>query len=267
MDVSNASAVVTGGAGGFGGAAVRRLAALGARVVIADIAEDRGRALADEVGNGAVFVRMDCLDEASIQEAVAAAEAMGPLRVAVTAHNGPPAPPANGRTVSADNGRTVDANGDRLPVSNFRHLVEVYLTSFFAVTSIAAEAMAKTQPLEFGQRGVLINTASSAGFEAFPGLVAYSAAKAGVIGMTLTIARDLEPYGIRAMALAPGTFITGGAYPTPESVEQAKARWAHQVLAPKRMGEPDEFGKLVAHVVENDFLNGTTIRLDGGLRF
>lgn len=161
-------------------------------MVIADIAEDRGRALADELGNGSAFVRMDCSDESSIDETVEIAEALGPLRVAVTADNGPPPPPVNGRPVRAGSGHTLDAIGTRLALSTFRHLVDTYLTSFFAIPSIAAEAMAKTEPLEFGQRSVLINTSSSAGFEAFPGLVAYSAAKAGVYGMTLTMARVLR---------------------------------------------------------------------------
>ena len=155
--------------------------------------------------------------------------------------------------------------GQRLPLSQFAHTVNVYLNSAFAVTSQAAEAMAKNEPLASNQRGVVINTASIAGYEGQPGQAGYSAAKGGIIGMTLTMARDLAPLGIRAMAIAPGTFYTF-AYGK-MSQEEAQERWGKLVPNPKRMGDPDEYGILAAHIVENDFLNGTTIRLDGAQRF
>lgn len=260
MDLTDASALVTGGAGGFGGATVRRLAERGARVVIADMHAERGEALAKEVGHGAVFVRTDIMDEGSIAEAVQTAAGLAPLRAAVVVHGGPPAPGATGPQ------RVVNREGERLPLSQFAHTVNVYLVSAFAVTSQAAEAMAKNEPLDSNQRGVIINTASIAGYEGQPGQSGYSAAKGGIIGMTLTIARDLAPLGIRVMAIAPGTFLTF-AYSSRMTDEQAQAHWGPTVPNPKRMGDPDEYARLAAHIVENDFLNGTTIRLDGAQRF
>lgn len=258
MDLSNASALVTGGAGGFGGATVRRLAERGAKVVIADVADERGEALAKEVGGGAIYVRTDILDEASIANAVQTAVSLAPLRAAVIVHGGPPPPDKGGRLIGKD--------GERLSTAHFNHMVNVFLNSAFSVTAYAAEAMAKNEPLASNQRGVIINTASIAGFEGQPGQVPYSAAKGGIIGMTLTLARDLAPIGIRAMAIAPGTFLTL-AYSRFMSDEEAQAKWGPQVPNPKRMGDPDEYATLAAHIVDNDFLNGTTIRLDGAQRF
>jgi NAD(P)-dependent dehydrogenase (short-subunit alcohol dehydrogenase family) len=260
MDISNSSVLITGGAGGFGAATARRLAARGAKVVLADVADDRGEALAKELGGGAVYVHTDITEEASIANAVQAAAGLGPLRAAVVVHGAPPPPDGGGRIISRD--------GKRLSLANFAHMTNVYLNAAFCVTSYAAEAMAKTEPLASNQRGVIINTASIAGFEGQPGQVGYSAAKGGIIGMTLTLARDLAPLGIRAMAIAPGTFLTlaysrmGGM-----TNDEVQAKWGPTVLNPKRMGDPEEYALLAAQIVENDFLNGTTIRLDGGQRF
>jgi NAD(P)-dependent dehydrogenase (short-subunit alcohol dehydrogenase family) len=258
MDLTNASALVTGGAGGFGSATARRLARMGAKVVLADVAEERARALAKELGNGSVYVRTDIFDESTIAEAVATAESLGPLRAAVIVHGSPPAPVPGGRMVSRE--------GRRLPIANFAHLVNAYLIGAFAVTSYAAESMAKNEPLASNQRGVIINTASIAGFEGQPGLVPYSAAKGGVIAMTLTLARDMAPLGIRAVTIAPGTFLTL-AYSSLMTNEEAQAKWGPTIPNPKRMGDPDEYAMLAQQIVENDFLNGTTIRLDGAQRF
>jgi NAD(P)-dependent dehydrogenase (short-subunit alcohol dehydrogenase family) len=260
MDIKGASALVTGGAGGFGMATARRLAERGARVVLADVNAERGEALARELGNGSIFVHTDILDEASIENAVRTAVDLGPLRAAVVVHGGPPAPGSKGPQ------RTVNREGKRLPLAQFAHTVNIYLNSAFAVTSLAAEAMAANEPLASNQRGVVINTASIAGYEGQPGQAAYSAAKGGIIGMTLTVARDLAPLGIRAMAIAPGTFLTF-AYSSRMTNEEAQAHWGPMVPNPRRMGDPDEYGMLAAHIVENDFLNGTTIRLDGAQRF
>ncbi len=258
MKLTNASALIAGGAGGFGSATARRLAQMGARVVIADVADERGETLAKEIGNDSVYVHTDTLDEESIAHAIQTAVDIGPLRAAVIVHGGPP-PPKPG-------GRTVDRQGERLPLVNFEHATKVFLNSAFAVTSQAAEAMAKNEPLADNQRGVIINTSSIAGFEAMPGQVGYAAAKGGIIGMTLALARDLAPIGIRAVSIAPGTFLTL-AYSNHMTDEQAQEKFGSMVLNPKRMGHPDEYAVLAAHIVENDFLNGTTIRLDGGQRF
>jgi NAD(P)-dependent dehydrogenase (short-subunit alcohol dehydrogenase family) len=260
MDLTNASVLVTGGAGGFGGATVRRLAQRGAKVVIADVADERGQALAKELGNGAVYVHTDILDENSIANAVNTAVGLAPLRAAVIVHGGPPPPGSTGAA------RVVNREGQRLPLAHFVHTVNVYLNTAFAATSLAAEAMAKNAPLDSNQRGVIINTASIAGFEGQPGQAAYSAAKGGIIGMTLTIARDLAPLGIRAAAIAPGTFLTL-AYSARMTDEEAQAKWGPMVPNPRRMGDPDEYARLAAHIVDNDFVNGTTYRLDGAQRF
>lgn len=257
MQIQNGSVLITGGAGGFGGATARRLAAKGARVVLADVADERGQALAKELGNGAVYVHTDIMDEASIAHAVETAANLAPLRAAVIVHGGPPGPGPIGRVVGRD--------GKRLPLGIFAHAVQVFLTSAFCVTSYAAEAMARNEPQASGQRGVIINTSSIAGFEGQPGLVPYSAAKGGIIGMTLTLARDMAPLGIRAMAIAPGTFMTF-AYGK-MTAEEANAKFAASIPNPKRMGEPDEYAQLATQIIENDFLNGTTIRLDGAQRF
>ena len=260
MDLHNASALVTGGAGGFGMATVRRLDERGAKVVIADVNAERGEALAKELANGSVYVHTDITDEASIANAVQTAVGLGPLRAAVVVHGGPPAPGSKGPQ------RTVNREGQRLPLSQFAHAVNIYLISAFAVTSQAAEAMAANEPLTSNQRGVIINTASIAGYEGQPGQAGYSAAKGGIIGMTLTVARDLAPLGVRVMAIAPGTFLTF-AYSSRMTDEEAQAHWGPMVPNPRRMGDPDEYGQLAAHIVDNDFLNGTTIRLDGAQRF
>jgi NAD(P)-dependent dehydrogenase (short-subunit alcohol dehydrogenase family) len=259
MDISNSSAIVTGGAGGFGAATVRRLAARGAKVVIADVADERGEALAKEIGANAVYVRTDCMDEDAIAKAIQTAVGLAPLRAAVITHRGPPFPGSRGPS------RVLDRDGARLPLANFAHNINVFLNSAFAVTSQAAEAMAKNEPLASNQRGVVINTASIAGFEGQPGQAAYSAAKGGIIGMTLTLARDLASRGIRIMAIAPGTFFTLS-FSENMTAEVAQERWGNTVPNPKRLGDPDEYAILAAQIVENDFLNGTTIRLDGAQR-
>ena len=257
MDISNGAVLITGGAGGFGGATARRLAKLGAKVLIADVADERGQALAAELGNGSAYLRTDIMSEDSVVAAVDAAKALGPLRAAVIAHGGPPPPDKGGRTVGRD--------GSRVSLAHFAHTVAVYLTSAYLVSSVAAQAMAANEPLASNQRGVIINTASIAGFEGQPGQVPYGAAKGGIIAMALNLARDLAPLGIRSMAIAPGTFLTF-AYAMMGD-EKAKETFGPLVLNPKRMGEPDEYAMLAQQIVENDFLNSTTIRLDGGQRF
>src|SRR5579871_460871 len=224
MNLTNASALVTGGAGGFGSATARKLAKAGAKVLIADVADERGEELAKELGNGSKYVHTDILDESSIARAVEAAVALAPLRTAVIVHGGPP-PPGKG-------GRIINREGERLSMAHFTHMVNVFLNSAFAVTSYAAEAMAKNEPLASNQRGVIINTASIAGFEGQPGQVPYAAAKGGIIGMTLTLARDLGPAGIRSMAIAPGTFFTL-AYGK-MTAEEANAKFADSIPNPKR---------------------------------
>ncbi|MGH9230026.1 MAG: SDR family NAD(P)-dependent oxidoreductase [Acidimicrobiales bacterium] len=183
------------------------------------------------------------------------AAGLGPLRAAVTTHIGPDWPGGRGPA------RMLDPDGVRHPLAKFTHLIDVSLNSAFAVTSQAAQEMAKNEPLASNQRGVIINTASIAGFEGQPGQAAYSAAKGGIIGMTLTIPRDLVEHGIRVMAIAPGPFFTL-AFAEAASVagittEQAQEQWGSTVPNPKRIGDPDEYTILAAQIVENDYLHGT----------
>jgi NAD(P)-dependent dehydrogenase (short-subunit alcohol dehydrogenase family) len=259
MDLTNASAIVTGGAGGFGSATVRRLAQMGAKVVIADVSDERGEALAREVGAGSLYVPTDCVGEDAIAKAVKTAAGLGPLRAAVITHIGPDWPGGRGPA------RMLDREGVRHPLAKVAPVINVYLNSAFAVTSQAAEEMAKNEPLASNQRGVIINTASVSGFEGQPAQAAYSAAKGGIIGMTLTIARDLGERGVRMMAIAPGPLLhrlpLGG-----HDRRGGPGAVGSTVPNPKRLGDPDEYAILAAQIVENDFLNGTTIRLDGALR-
>ncbi|AEF37819.1 3-oxoacyl-(acyl carrier protein) reductase [Mycolicibacter sinensis] len=242
-----------GGAGGLGAATARRLAAAGMNVVIADLAEESGTALAVELGGAAEFVRTDVTSEDSVRAAIAKAADKGLLRTAVIVHGGP---------VAAS--RIVNKAGACYPVETFRRTVEIYLTGTFTVLSRAAEQMATNEPLESGQRGVIVSTASIAGYEGQVGQSDYSAAKGGVIGMTLTAARDLAPLGVRVMTIAPGTFFT----PTYKMEEaEAQAMWGPAVPNPKRMGHADEYARLVLSIAENDNLNGTVVRLDGAQRF
>ena len=254
MDLSGASALVVGGAGGFGEATTRRLAAAGVKVVIADLAEDKGKALVDDIGSDKVqFVPTDVLDEQSVWDAIAVAQELGPLRVGVVVHGGP----AAGK-------RMVNREGEPYPLETFRRTVDVFLNGTYNVLSKVAAAMSRNEPLASGQRGVVITTASIAGFEGQPGQSDYSAAKGGVIAMTLTAARDLAPTGVRVMTIAPGTFFTPA---FGMSEEEAQAKWGPGVPNPKRMGSADEYAQLAMQIAENDYLNGTTIRIDGALRF
>jgi NAD(P)-dependent dehydrogenase (short-subunit alcohol dehydrogenase family) len=253
VELKGSSALVVGGAGGFGEATVRRLAGAGARVVIADMADDRGKALEDQLDGQAVFVHTDVTSEESVDAAIAAAVELAPLRTAVVVHGGP----ATGK-------RIINREGKPYPVDSFRRTIEIFLTGTFHVLSKAAGAMSRNEPLDSGQRGVIITTASIAGFEGQVGQSDYSAAKGGVIGLNLTAARDLAPAGIRVVCIAPGTFFTP-AYGMPE--EEAQAKWGPGVPNPKRMGHAGEYAKLALAIVDNDYLNGEVIRIDGALRF
>ncbi|TDC97960.1 SDR family NAD(P)-dependent oxidoreductase [Actinomadura sp. 7K507] len=251
MVISDSSAVVVGGTGGLGEATVRRLHAAGAKVVVADVADEKGKALEEELG--VRYVRTDATDEASVREALAAAEALGPLRISVDAHGGP-----------ASGGRLVGRDGSPLDLDGFRTTIEYYLTAVFNVMRLAAAAIGRQEPLDDGARGVIVNTASIAAYEGQVGQLPYAAAKGGVAGMTLVAARDLSPLGIRVVSIAPGTFLTP-AYG--QAAEKLEAHWGSQVPHPKRMGRPAEYAGLVQHICENDYLNGEVIRLDGALRF
>ncbi|MEW1642826.1 SDR family NAD(P)-dependent oxidoreductase [Streptomyces sp. NPDC091219] len=250
MQISGSSAVVVGGAGGLGEATVRRLHAAGAKVVVADLADEKGKALEQELG--VRYVRTDATSEDDVRAALAEAESAGPLRISVDAHGGP-----------ASGGRLVGKDGSPLDLAGFRTTIDVYLTGVFNVLRLAAAAMARQEPAE-GGRGVIVSTASIAAYEGQIGQLPYAAAKGGVVSMTLVAARDLSPLGIRVVTIAPGTFNTP-AYG--KAGDQLEAYWGPQIPYPKRMGQPVEYAGLVQHIVENDYLNGEVVRLDGALRF
>ena len=251
MQIAGSSALVVGGAGGLGEATVRRLHDAGAKVVIADLADDKGRQLESELG--VRYVRTDATSEESVNAAISEAEALGPLRISVDTHGGP-----------AGGGRLVGKDGSPLSMEAFETTIKFYLTAVFNIMRLSAAAIAKTEPLEEGGRGVIVNTASVAGYEGQIGQLPYSAAKGGVIGMTLVAARDLSPLGIRVVTIAPGTINTP-AYG--KAADQLEQYWGPQVPFPKRMGRSTEYAQLAQSVIENDYLNGEVIRLDGALRF
>jgi NAD(P)-dependent dehydrogenase (short-subunit alcohol dehydrogenase family) len=251
MRINGASAIVVGGTGGLGEATVRRLHAAGAKIVVADVADEKGKALESELGIR--YVRTDATSEQDVLAAIDIAQEAGPLRISVDTHGGP-----------AAGGRLVGKDGSPHSLDAFKMTLEYYLTAVFNVTRLVAAGMAKNEPDGDSGRGVIINTASIAGFEGQIGQMAYSAAKGGVIAMTLVAARDLSPLGIRVVGIAPGTILTP-AYG--KAGDQLQAYWGPQIPFPKRMGRSDEYGALATHIVENDYLNGEVIRLDGALRF
>jgi NAD(P)-dependent dehydrogenase (short-subunit alcohol dehydrogenase family) len=253
MEISGASAIVTGGAGGLGGATVRRLVAAGAKVVIADLNTEKAEEMVKELGDAVAYVKTDITSESSVQEALDKAASMGPVRISVAVHGG-----------FGGGGRTLKADGTPHSLEDFRNVIDPYLVGTFNVLRLAAAAISKSEPLEDGEHGVIINTASIAGYEGTIGQVAYAAAKAGVIGLTIAAARDLAVAGIRVVTIAPGTFITP-AYG--DDLEAVEAYWAPAIPFPKRMGQPVEYAKLVQSIVENSYLNGEVIRIDGAIRF
>ena len=249
MDISGISALVTGGASGLGEATSRQLAGRGAKVTILDMQDDKGQALASELGG--TFVHADVTNTEEVQGAVDLATEAGPLRAVVNC---------------AGIGwaqRTIDREGNPHDLGAFEKVVSVNLIGTFNVIRIAAGAMSKTEPLDHGERGAIVNTASVAAFDGQIGQASYSASKGGVVGMTLPIARDLAAAGIRVCTIAPGLVDTPllGMLP-----QEQKDVLASSVLFPQRLGTPDDFASLAVEIVGNGYLNGETIRLDGGIR-
>jgi NAD(P)-dependent dehydrogenase (short-subunit alcohol dehydrogenase family) len=245
MRIEGSGALVAGGASGLGAATVRRLAAAGARVTIADLNAETGEPLASELG--AAFAPCDVTDAAQVQAAVAAA---GDLRISVCC---------------AGVGWAEKTAGRRGPHSlePFETVIRVNLIGTFNVLRLASAAMLGNEPDAEGERGVCINTASIAAYDGQIGQLAYSASKGGIAGMTLPAARDLASSGIRVMTIAPGLFDTPLLAGLPE---EARVALGEQAPHPHRLGRPDEYGALAAHIVENPMLNGEVIRLDGALR-
>lgn len=240
--------LITGGASGLGAASARLIAAEGGKVVIADLNEDAGHALAKELGGA--FVKCNVANEDDGARAVAAATALGTLRGLVNCAGIAPAV------------KTVGKDGPH-PLDTFSKTVSVNLIGTFNMIRLAAAAIAQSAPSEGGERGVIVNTASVAAYDGQIGQAAYAASKGGVVAMTLPIARDLSRSGIRVMTIAPGIFETPMLLGMPKEVQDALGA---MVPFPPRLGKPDEYAMLVKQIVENPMLNGEVIRLDGAIR-
>src|SRR6201747_775845 len=254
MDINGVSAIVTGGASGIGAAAARQLAERGAVVVVADLQEEKGAALAEE--SGGAFVKVDVTKTDDIVAAVEKAESIGTLRVLVNSAGIGWAQ----RTVGRDG--TFESAAD---LAAFTKVIGINLIGTFDCIRIAATAIGRTEPLEGGERGVIVNLASVAAFDGQIGQAAYSASKGGVVALTLPVARDLSAVGIRLNTVAPGLIDTP-IYGEGEQSEQFKAKLGESVLFPKRLGSPEELASMVIECLTNSYMNGETVRVDGGIR-
>jgi NAD(P)-dependent dehydrogenase (short-subunit alcohol dehydrogenase family) len=253
MELNGIAAIVTGGASGLGAATVRELARRGARVVVADIADDKGKAVADEVGGA--FAHVDVTQTADIIAATELAKTLGPVRALVNC--------AGIGWAS----RTIGKGGYEAAhdLGAFRRVVEVNAIGTFDVIRIVATAMAQTEPLADGERGAILNTASVAAFDGQIGQASYSASKGAIVGMTLPIARDLAVVGVRVNTIAPGLIDTP-IYGEGPGSEAFKENLKRDVVFPRRLGTAGEFASLAVEVLANSYMNAEVIRLDGGAR-
>ncbi|MCP1427972.1 NAD(P)-dependent dehydrogenase (short-subunit alcohol dehydrogenase family) [Microbacterium foliorum] len=249
MQIQGSSALITGGASGLGLATARRLAAAGAVVTVLDLPSSHGAGIAAELGG--VFVSGDVTNADAAAAAAAAAQAAAPLRIVVNCAG--IAPPA----------KVLDREGNPAALTDFERVVRINLVGTFNVLSQAAAVMAKNDPTDDGDRGVIVNTASVAAFDGQIGQPAYSASKGGVHAMTLPVARELARHGIRVCTIAPGIMETPMLMGLPQAAQDSLGQ---QVPFPSRLGRPDEYAALVQQIAENGYLNGETIRLDGAIR-
>ena len=243
--------MITGGASGLGEACVRNIVAGGGRAVILDMQADRAGKLISELGSNVVFANTDVTNEESVQAAVKKTlDAFGKINVVINCAG------------VGDPGKVLSKKGP-MPLSFFNRVVQINLVGTFNVIRLAVEKMVKNTGGADGEKGVIINTASAAAFDGQIGQPAYSASKAGVVGMTLPIARECAEYGIRVMTIAPGLFNTPMLAILPEAAREALGK---MVPFPSRLGNPSEFAMLCRHIIENPMLNGEVIRLDGAIR-
>ncbi|RZJ12238.1 MAG: SDR family NAD(P)-dependent oxidoreductase [Rubrivivax sp.] len=250
MKIQGQAALVTGGGSGLGEAVARELAQQGAKVAVLDINAAGAQRVAQEIGG--LAVTCDITDSASLQAALDAAEAAhGPARILMNI--------AGIGTAK----RVIGRDGNPAPLEDFERVVRINLVGTYNAIRLASARIAKLEGLKDGERGVIVCTASVAAFDGQVGQEAYSASKAGIVGMTLPLARDLAQHGIRVCTIAPGLFATPLLKELPEEVQ---ANLAGSIPFPKRLGRPDEFASLAAHIVTNGHLNGEVIRLDGALR-
>jgi NAD(P)-dependent dehydrogenase (short-subunit alcohol dehydrogenase family) len=252
MQVKGSVAVVVGGASGMARATAMDLADGGAKIAIFDLPISEGEKVAEQIGNGALFVPLDITDEAAVEAALdQVMTTFGAIHIGVNVAGGGAAR------------RTISKKGPH-PLDEFRRVVELNLVATFNLVRLQADRMSRNEPNEDEERGVIINTSSIAAFEGQIGQVAYAAAKSGIVGMTFTAARDLGSLGIRVLAIAPSLFDTGLTRLAPDEM---KAALVKDAAFPKRMGQPHEFARLARAMVETPMLNGTTVRLDAGQRF
>ena len=254
MDINGSSAIVTGGASGIGEAAARALAARGAVVVIADLNAEKGEALAQEIGGA--FVNVDVTNTEQIQTAVNTAVELAPLRAVVNSAGIGWAQRTIGRDGNPDSAHNLDA---------FKKVIAINLIGTFDVVRLAATAMSLNEPNESGERGAIVNMASVAAFDGQIGQASYSASKGGVVGMTLPVARDLAASGIRLNTVAPGLIDTP-IYGEGEASEAFKANLGKNVLFPNRLGHASELASMTVELITNSYMNGETVRVDGGIR-
>lgn len=259
MDLKEKVAVITGGASGLGRATVKRFVANGAKAAIFDMNEEKGQQLVDELGDSVIFCNVNVTSEESVQAGIAATmEAFGAVHICCN---------------YAGTGNAMRTMGKKgpFPLDAFNMIIQINLVGTFNVLRLCAEKMADNEVLnEDGGRGVIINTASIAAYEGQIGQAAYSASKGGVVGMTLPIARDLAVLGIRVNTIVPGLIATplmmGGAEEMTPEIAEFLQPLASQVLYPKRLGKAEEIAQLAQQIVENDYINGECIRMDGGIR-
>ncbi|GAM16380.1 3-hydroxyacyl-CoA dehydrogenase [Mesobacillus selenatarsenatis] len=251
MKMSEVRAIVTGGASGLGEATVRRIVEQGGKAAILDLSVERGDALVKELGEQAVLIKTDVTSEEEVSNAISKAiESFGSINTVVNCAGIGVA----GKLLSRKGVHSLDM---------FSKVISINLIGTFNVIRLASEQMSKNEANEFGERGIIINTASVAAFDGQIGQAAYSASKGGVVGMTLPIARELAAYGIRVMTIAPGLFHT----PMFDSLpEEARDSLGKMVPFPQRLGYPEEYAQLAESILTNPMLNGETIRLDGAIR-
>lgn len=248
MDINEQVVLITGAASGLGAGTARALVAQGAKVILADVQDDAGHTLAAELGQ--TYINCDVTSAEDAEKAIKLATETGTLRALINCAGIAPAAKIAGKNGPHDLGL-------------FSKVININLIGTFNMARLAAQAMLDNEPQETGERGVIINTASVAAYDGQIGQAAYSASKAGVVGMTLAIARDLSRNGIRCMTIAPGIFGTPMLFGMPQEVQDSLAA---SVPFPSRLGRPEDYAKLVKSILENDMLNGETIRLDGAIR-
>jgi NAD(P)-dependent dehydrogenase (short-subunit alcohol dehydrogenase family) len=251
MDISGCAALVTGGASGLGEATARALASHGADVTIIDLNDEAGQALVEDTEGAIRFVAADVTEPDAVGEAVALASSREPLRITVNCAG------------IAIGERTLDRTGMPADLARFTKVLQVNLVGTYNVAAQAAAEMGRAEPLAHGERGVIVNTASIAAYDGQIGQTAYAASKGGIVGMTLPMARDLSGIGIRVNTIAPGIIDTSLLAGLNDEMREALAA---NVPFPKRLGEPHDFAKLVMAIVDNGYINGETIRMDGALR-